>query len=88
MYSFTFVVAQRHSYEIRLNLVVDGKVVVGAIAEGTKKYHDVQGTNTVNVHVCKGKPVWVQSYSQGKIEGNDEKFRYTSFSGHILYERK
>lgn len=88
VYSFTFVVAQRHRYEIRLNLVVDGKVVVGAIAEGTKYYHDVQGTNTANVHVRKGRPVWVQSYCHGRIEGSHYNFRYTSFSGHILYQRR
>ena len=89
VYSFTFVIAQRHHYEIRTNLFVDGKVVVGAIAEGIKKYHDTQGTNTVNVHVCKGKPVWVESYSsRGRLEGSKDNFRYTSFSGHILYERK
>lgn len=88
VYSFTFVIAQRHNYELRTNLVVDGKVTIGAIAEGTRTYHDVQGTNTVNVHVCKGKAVWVESYNRGKIEGNDAGFRYTSFSGHILYERK
>ena len=88
VFSFTFVVAQRHRNEIRLNLVVDGKVVLGTIAEGTKYYYDVQGTNTVNVFVRKGKPVWVEAYSSGRDEGNNANFRYTSFSGHLLYRRR
>ena len=88
VYSFTFVVAQRHGYEIRVNLIADGKVIAGAVAEGSKTRHDVQGTNSVNIHVCKGKPVWVQAYAHGRLEGSKDNFKYTSFSGHLLYERK
>ena len=34
VYQFTFVVAQRHAQTIRANLLKNGEIVVGAIAEG------------------------------------------------------
>ncbi|XP_053398548.1 complement C1q-like protein 2 [Mercenaria mercenaria] len=89
VYVFTYVIAQRHKHEIRAKLVVDGKTINGAIAEGMHKWHDVQGTNTAIVHVCKGKAVWVESVSShSNLEGNNADYRYTSFSGFLLYARR
>ncbi|XP_060583147.1 complement C1q-like protein 2 [Ruditapes philippinarum] len=87
VYVFTYAIAQRNINEVRVNLMYDGNIVNGAIAEGMHKYHDAQGTNTAIIHVVKGKPVWIEAASRGALEGNDGDGRYTTFSGFLLYAR-
>lgn len=87
VYMFTYVIAQRNQREIRANLVYDGTVINGAVAEGRHRYHDVQGTNTAIIHVTQNKPVWVEVSSAGYLEGNAGKYRFTTFSGYLLYAK-
>jgi len=54
---------------------------------GMQKYNDAQGTNTALIHVVKGNAVWVQAENGDHLEGDLAKFRYTTFSGHLVYAR-
>ncbi|XP_060553287.1 complement C1q-like protein 2 [Ruditapes philippinarum] len=88
VYMFTYAIAQRNKNEIRVNLMYDGKIINGAVAEGRHTYHDAQGTNTAIIHVCKDKAVWIEAVTCGPLEGNSADRRFTTFSGFLLYARR
>lgn len=85
VYLFTFVVYQKGKEEIRVNLEVDDKIVVGAVADGQHTGHEVQGTNTAILHLHEGNKVYIEAVHDGRLGGEDENPNLATFSGHILY---
>lgn len=87
VYVFTYVIGQTYTREVRANLVYNGKIINGAVAEGVRSYHDVQGTNTAVIHVKANEPVWVEIISAASLVGHTGRYRFTTFSGYLLYAR-
>jgi len=91
VYAFSFAVHTKDKKPLNVRLMVDDKNIDGAVAEGNKGSHDSKGghmgINTAVIHVCKNHVVYVEAMDAAHIEGSQSE-RYTTFSGHLLYERK
>ena len=85
VYLFTFHIESNRMGEIVAKLVIDGTNQIDAITTaGTGSFE--MGGNTAVVRVSAGQSVWVATYEMNDVTLiNDDKLRYTSFSGVLLY---
>lgn len=87
LFTFYFGTFRKHA---KLNLMVNGKMLVNAIAEPPRKEHRMMGSNTAIVRLEQGDRVWIESgdnVESGRIysPGKDGDGRYATFSGAFLY---
>ena len=69
-----------------LKIVIDGSNQVDGIAESREYEHDVQGGNTIITYVDAGQAVWVVQYFEAdSVVRGDANYRFTTFSGVLLY---
>ena len=82
--TFTFDVYDHARYE-GIQLVVNNRNIVDAIAEGNNDKH-AMGGNTVILQLTQGEKVWLESYysSDGEIVSSTTS-KLTTFSGVLLY---
>ena len=85
VYLFTFNINSYAKGEIDAKLVIDGKNQLDAVASaGTGAYE--MSANTAVLRVTAGQAVWVANHWISDITlVNTDNFRYTSFSGVLLY---
>jgi len=82
---FTLFIGERDHNEIRAAIKVNSENVMDAIAEPIASTHDAQGGNMVIKRLNAGDVVYVESTLPNKHVEGDVTYRYTSFSGVMLY---
>ena len=84
VYLFIFYI-QSKTQEVEAKLVVDGNNKIDALTTGTGTGWEMGG-NAALLYVNAGQNVWVATYYDNDVSlRNTDSYRYTSFSGMLLY---
>ena len=74
-----------NTQEVDAKLVVDGKNKISAVTTGLKAGWEMAG-NAALLYVTAGQSVWISNFYTNDVSlSNSETYRYTSFSGVLLY---
>ena len=85
VYLFSFTIESHNAYVIVAKLVVDGNNQLDAITDGSGGHYQTASTTAI-VRVTSGQSVWVATYHNNDVTLFDsDRFRYTSFSGVLLF---
>ena len=85
IYYHKTVTAARNAATIEAWLMVNDRVILHAVAEGTKSSHDLQGGNIAVLKISKGDKVWISG--TGTLPGDSggtSGRRTSSFSGFLV----